>query len=153
MTSNAGASRIMEPKNLGFASQKTEEADYQRMKTAVMDEVRHLFRPEFLNRIDEIIVFSSLTKEDMGAIADMILRQICERARSQMDIRLEVTKEARAFLVEQGYDKKYGARSLKRTVQSLLENEMSEQLLSGSIKKGETVQADVKDGKLVFQAI
>jgi len=153
MTSNAGASRIMEPKNLGFASQKSEEADYQRMKTAVMDEVKHLFRPEFLNRIDEIIVFSALTKEDMGEIADIILRQICERARRQLDIRLQITPQARAYLVEKGYDKKYGARSLKRTVQSLLENEMSEQLLSGSIRKGETVQADVQDGKLVISAV
>ena len=151
MTSNAGASRIMEPKNLGFASQKSEEADYQRMKTAVMDEVKHLFRPEFLNRIDEIIVFAALTRDDMGAIADIILRQICERADKQMDIRLKITPEAREYLVEQGYDKKYGARSLKRTVQSLLENEMSEQLLSGNIHKGETVQADVQDGKLTVR--
>ena len=153
MTSNAGASRIMEPKNLGFASQKNEEADYQRMKTAVMDEVKHLFRPEFLNRIDEIIVFAALTKEDMGAIADIILREICERARTQMDIRLEITPGAREYLAEQGYDKKYGARSLKRTVQSLLENEMSEQLLSGNIRRGETVKADVKDGKLAVHPV
>ena len=108
-----------------------------------------MFRPEFLNRMDEIIVFSALTREDMGEIADIILRQICERALTQLDIRLQITPQARAYLAEQGYDKKYGARSLKRTVQSLLENEMSEQLLSGQIHKGDTVQADVQDGKLV----
>ena len=152
MTSNAGASRIMEPKNLGFASKKDDEADYRRMKDAVMNEVRHLFRPEFINRIDEIIVFAALTKDDMGQIADIILREIAERAEKQMNIRLRITENARAYLVEKGYDRKYGARSLKRTIQSLLENTLSEQILDGRVQKDSTVTVDVKDEKLVFRS-
>ena len=151
MTSNAGASRIIEPKNLGFAAEKNEEADYRKMKDAVMNEVRHLFRPEFINRIDEIIVFASLTKEDMKAIVDIILDEISRRAAEQTGIRLKVTDGAKNYLVDQGYDRKYGARSLKRTVQSLLENKLSEQILDGSVRKGAGVTVDVKDGSLVFR--
>ena len=116
-----------------------------------MNEVRHLFRPEFINRIDEIIVFASLTKEDMKAIVDIILDEISRRAAEQTGIRLKVTDGAKNYLVDQGYDRKYGARSLKRTVQSLLENKLSEQILDGSVRKGAGVTVDVKDGSLVFR--
>ena len=153
MTSNAGASRIMEPKNLGFATEHSAEADYSRMKEAVMNEVRHIFKPEFINRIDEIIVFAALTKEDMKGIVEILLEEIRKRAADQMQISLEVTEEAKAFLVEKGYNRKYGARSLKRTVQSAFEDEMAEQVLEGKIQTGDRVKVKIKDGKLIFQTI
>ncbi|MCF0228992.1 MAG: ATP-dependent Clp protease ATP-binding subunit [Parasporobacterium sp.] len=151
MTSNAGASRIQEPKNLGFAAEKSAEADYKMMKEAVMNEVRHTFRPEFINRIDEIIVFASLTKENMKGIADIILNEIAKRAESQLSIKLKVTDGAKTYLVDQGFDKRYGARSLKRKIQSAFEDEMAEQILDGRIKAGDRVTVTVKDNKLVFR--
>jgi len=150
MTSNAGAAKIMEPKNLGFAAEKNQEADYRKMKEAVMNEVRHMFRPEFINRIDEIIVFAALTKEDMKQIADIMLDEIRKRASDQLGLRITVTEKAKDYLVDKGYDKKYGARSLKRTIQSAFEDEMAEQILEGKIKSGDRVRVDVKDGKLSF---
>ena len=151
MTSNAGASRIMEPKNLGFATDKSEEADYKIMKDAVMDEVRHLFKPEFINRIDEIIVFAALTREDMGKIADLMLNEIVGRAKKQVGISLKVTDKARDFLVEKGYDRKYGARSLKRTIQTAFEDKLAEEIIDGSLKAGDSVTADCVEGQLVFK--
>ena len=151
MTSNAGAARIMEPKNLGFAADKSEEADYKIMKDAVMNEVRHLFKPEFINRIDEIIVFAALTKDDMGKIADLMLNEIIGRAKKQVGISLKVTDKARDYLVEKGYDRKYGARSLKRTIQTAFEDKLAEEIIDGSIKAGDSVTADYAEGQLVFK--
>ena len=151
MTSNAGASRIMEPKNLGFASEKSEEADYKKMKDAVMNEVKHTFRPEFINRIDEIIVFAALSKDDMKDIAEIILKEIRQRLKDQLDIRITVTRKAKEYMVDKGYDPKYGARSLKRTVQSVFEDEMAQQILDGKIKHGDNVTVDAGNGKLVFR--
>ncbi len=150
MTSNAGASKITEPKNLGFAAEKSEEIEYKHMKESVMNEVRHLFRPEFINRIDEIIVFSSLTKQDMKGIVNILLNEIRNRALKQMGISLSVSEAAKMYLVEQGYDRKYGARSLKRKVQSAFEDEMAEEILEGRIKAGDKVSVGVKDNKLTF---
>ena len=152
MTSNAGASRIMEPKNLGFASERSEDADYIKMKEAVMNEVKHTFRPEFINRIDEIIVFRALTKDDMKDIADIILKEIRKRLKDQLDIKVSISQKAREYLVDKGYDKKYGARSLKRTVQSAFEDEMAEQILEGKIRQGDTVSVDARDGRLIFRS-
>ena len=152
MTSNAGASRIMEPKNLGFASEKSEENDYKRMKEAVMNEVRHMFRPEFLNRIDEIIVFAALTKENMKDIVRLMLQEILDRAKARLNLTITVTDDAKLFLVEKGFDKKYGARSLKRKVQSAFEDEMAEQILEGKIRAGDTVTVDSDGQQLIFAA-
>jgi len=152
MTSNAGAQRIMEPKSLGFAAEHSAKADYEAMKAAVLDEVKHIFKPEFLNRIDEIIVFESLSKDNMKDIIDILLRELAERAKTQMNVKLNVSDSAKAFLVEQGYDPKYGARALKRKVQTLLEDEMAEEALSGNMVPGSTVNVKAsKDAtRLVF---
>ncbi|MBQ9030838.1 MAG: ATP-dependent Clp protease ATP-binding subunit [Parasporobacterium sp.] len=151
MTSNAGAAKIMEPKNLGFAADKSEEADYKRMKDAVMNEVRHLFKPEFINRIDEIIVFAALTKEDMKGIAKIMLEEIRTRAKEQIGIRLEIRDKAMEYLIDKGYDKKYGARSLKRTIQTEFEDRLAEQIIEGQIRKGSRVSVTAKKDQLVFQ--
>ncbi len=152
MTSNAGAQRIMEPKSLGFATEKDDRANYEKMKSAVMDEIKHLFRPEFINRIDDIIVFESLSKENMKDIIEILLKEFKARAKEQMELNVRVAESAKVFLVDQGYDPKYGARALKRKVQSLLEDEIAEAVLSGEIKRGDTVSVKApKDaGKLVF---
>ena len=152
MTSNAGAQRIMEPKSLGFAAEHSAKADYEAMKTAVLDEVKHIFKPEFLNRIDEIIVFESLTKENMKDIIDIMLKELQDRAKTQMNVKLNVADSAKQFLVDQGYDPKYGARALKRKVQTLLEDEMAEEALSGNMIPGSTVNVKAsKDAtRLVF---
>ena len=153
MTSNAGAQRIMEPKNLGFATDNSKDAGYNKMKEAVMDEIRHIFRPEFLNRIDEIIVFRSLEKEDMLAISDIILNEISKRADDQMQLHLMVTDAAKQFMIDKGFDKKYGARPLKRQIQTLLEDELAEEILTGRIKSGDRVKIDYTGEKLSFKSL
>ena len=150
MTSNAGASRIIEPKKLGFGSVSTEEQDYQYMKDGVMEEVRRIFKPEFLNRIDETIVFHALTKNDMGAIVDIMMKSLGERTKSQMGISLVLEESGKSFLIDKGYDQKYGARPLRRTIQSEVEDRLAEAILDGSIKKGSTVRIQAADGKLEF---
>ena len=152
MTSNAGAQRIMEPKSLGFATEKDDRANYEKMKSSVMDEIKHIFRPEFINRIDDIIVFEALSKENMKDIIEILLKEFKARAKEQMEINVRVADSAKVFLVDQGYDPKYGARALKRKVQSLLEDEIAEEILSGKIKRGDTVSIKhPKDSeKLVF---
>lgn len=153
MTSNVGAARIIEPKKLGFASSENEKQDHEKMKAAVHEEVKKLFKPEFLNRIDEIIVFSSLTKEDIRKIVTIMTDTISDRAKSQMDIVLKITPKAKDFLAEQGFDKKYGARSLRRKIQSLIEDELAEEILKGNIEKGSSVQISVSDGKIKFNLV
>ncbi len=150
MTSNAGAMRIMEPKNLGFAVEKDERADYEKMKAAVLDELKFIFKPEFLNRIDETIVFAALTKNDMKKIVTLITDQIAKRTKEAMDIDLIVSGQAKSFLIEKGFDKKYGARSVKRTVQKLIEDEMAEKILAGDIKRGDKVTVTVASKELDF---
>ena len=153
MTSNAGAMRIMEPKNLGFATDSSKDTGYNKMKEAVMDEVKRIFKPEFLNRIDEIIVFRALEKEDMKAIGDIILEEIIKRAKDQMQIKLEVSDKARSFMAEKGFDKKYGARPLKRQIQTLLEDELAEEILSGKIKAGDRVKINSDMERLSFKTL
>ena len=150
MTSNAGASRIIEPKKLGFGSVSTAEQDYQYMKDGVMEEVRRIFKPEFLNRIDETIVFHALTKEDMGAIVDIMMKSLGERTKSQMGITLILEESGKNFLIDKGYDQKYGARPLRRTIQSEVEDHLAEAILDGTVKKGSTVRIQAADGKLEF---
>ena len=135
MTSNAGAQRIVAPKVLGFAARENAETDYRHMKDGVMDEVRRLFKPEFLNRIDETIVFHQLTRENMKEIVDILLRGIEKRTESQMGLKIVVSPEAKEFLIDRGYDPKYGARPLKRTIQTELEDRLAEALLEGTVKE------------------
>ncbi len=151
MTSNAGATRITEPKALGFATDTSVKHDYNVMKEAVMDEVKHLFRPEFINRVDEIIVFESLTKDNMKGIINILAADIASRAGEQMNITLRLTDKAKTWLVDQGFDPKYGARSLKRKVQTALEDEMAEEILAGRIRPGDSVTVSADDKKLTFK--
>ena len=139
MTSNAGAMNIIEPKRLGFASGDDEGKNYGDMKNKVMDEVKHMFKPEFLNRIDEIIVFHQLNKEHMSKIVDIMLGDIVKRVKNQMDIKLKISDDAKQLLIDKGYDEKYGARPLRRTIQTLVEDELAEKILEGAVKEGDTV--------------
>jgi ATP-dependent Clp protease ATP-binding subunit ClpC len=150
MTSNAGAMRIVEPKKLGFASSEDEKADYELMKKNVMEEVKKLFKPEFLNRIDETIVFHSLTKEDNIAIAGIMLKTILTRIENQMDIKLNVTPQAKKHIVDKSFDKKYGARPLRRALQNMVEDELAEEILAGKIKKGDKITLSLSQKKLIF---
>ena len=150
MTSNAGAENIIAPKRLGFGVATDAKADHEFMKGRVMEEVKRLFKPEFLNRIDEIIVFHQLTKEHMKGIADIMLRGIEKRSKEQLDITLTVNEAAKDLLIDKGYDDKYGAGPLRRTIQSLLEDKMAEEILDGKLKKGVNVEVDCEEGKLTF---
>lgn len=150
MTSNAGAESIISPKRLGFASENDEKANYNFMKDRVMEEVKRLFRPEFLNRIDDIIVFHPLNQENIKEIAGIMTASIAGRTKEQMNITLTVDSSARDYLAEKGYDEKYGARPLRRTIQTMIEDRLAEEILSGAFKSGDTVA--VKKGKdgLIF---
>lgn len=150
MTSNAGASRIMEPKKLGFGATEDEKADYETMKSNVMEELKHMFKPEFLNRIDDIIVFHALTKDDIGKIIGIMLKEIQNRIFEQMSITLNVTSSAKKYLVDTGYDKKYGARPLRRALVNKVEDTLAEEILSGKIKRGDTVKLSYAGKELKF---
>lgn len=145
MTSNAGAQRIIEPKLLGFSTNTDEFADYKHMKNQVMEEVRQMFKPEFLNRIDETIVFHQLNKENMKEIIEILLKEINKRTQEQMNLTLEVSDDAKSFLIDKGYDKKYGARPLKRIIQNMLEDKLAEEILDASVKRGDHVHINVMD--------
>lgn len=151
MTSNAGAQAIVEPKKLGFASSENEKQDYERMKNSVMEEVRRIFKPEFLNRIDETIVFRSLNKEDMKQIVTLMIRELSERCKNQLGITLLVRDSAKKYIVEQAYDPKYGARPLRRKIQNEIEDKLAEEVLSGSVKRGGTVIVTTRKNKVVFE--
>lgn len=153
MTSNAGAERIMDNKRLGFGAAEDEKADYETMKSSVLEVLKKMFKPEFLNRIDETIVFHSLTKKDMGDIITIMLKEIQGRVKEQMDITLNVTPSAKKFIVEKHYDKKYGARPIRRALQNIIEDKLAEEILSGSVKRGDRVNVNVNDKKLVFKTI
>lgn len=157
LTSNAGAQRIIEPKQLGFASNSDDKKDYSDMKNSVMEEVKQMFKPEFLNRIDETIVFHQLTKEDLKEILDILLKEINSRLDEQMQMNLRLTDKAKEFLIDNGYDKKYGARPLKRALQNEIEDRLAEQILFGNIKQGDKIKIDCKgegkDSELTFKPI
>ncbi len=150
MTSNAGAESIISPKRLGFTSSDNEEERYKLMKDRVMGEVKRLFKPEFLNRIDETIVFHPLNQDHMKEIVSIMLRGIIKRTARQMDLKLTVEEDASAFLVEKGYDEKYGARPLRRAIQNHLEDKLAEAILDGTIRGGDQVSVRVEDGSLKF---
>ncbi len=151
MTSNAGAQAIVEPKKLGFAAVDDEKQNYQRMKSSVMEEVKRLFKPEFLNRIDEIIVFRSLNKEEIDRIVGLLLKDFEERCLKQMDITLNVRPSVKKYIAEKGFDPKFGARPLKRAIQSQVEDALAEEILSGRVAAGDTVAAKMTNGKIKFE--
>lgn len=150
MTSNAGAQSIVEPKRLGFLSEEDAKKDYEYMKGQVMEEVRRMFKPEFLNRIDETIVFHQLTKQDMKKIISILLKDLIGRCKTQMDIELKIRDAVKDHLVDTSYDSKYGARPLKRAIQNQLEDPLAEAILSGTIKKGDTVAVGIRKKEIKF---
>ena len=153
MTSNAGASRIMEPKTLGFASDTSEAKEHETMKNGVMEEVKRLFKPEFLNRIDDTIVFHALTKEEIKQIAELLLSQFASRVKKQMDMDIHYGEAVKNYIFEKGYDKKYGARPLRRAIQNEIEDKMAEEILSGKIKAGDKVRISVLKSGVKFKVI
>ena len=151
MTSNAGAQAIVEPKKLGFAVSDDEKQNYDRMKNSVMEEVRRIFKPEFLNRIDETIVFRSLNKDDMKQIVALMLKELTNRCKKQMGIHLTVRDSVKKYIVDKAYDPKYGARPLRRQIQNDIEDELAEEILSGKVKKDTEVTVTVHKEKIVFE--
>lgn len=150
MTSNAGAQRIVDPKNLGFATASDEKRDYEKMKSGVMEEVKKNFKPEFINRIDDIIVFHQLGKENMKAIVNLLAANLCRRCEEQMDIRLTLSSALKEHLVEKYSDVKMGARPLKRAIQSVVEDALAEEILRKKVQPGDSVTAGFKNGKVCF---
>ena len=150
MTSNAGAQRIVDPKKLGFSNVENAESEHKDMKNNVMEEIKRMFKPEFLNRIDDIIVFRALSKEDVKGIAALMLKELKNRLTKQMDITLTYGDTVKNFIFEKGYDKKYGARPLKRAIQNNIEDSLAEEILSGKIQASDKVSMTVVDGKVVF---
>ncbi len=150
MTSNAGAQSIIEPKKLGFTAVEDEREDYERMRSSVMEEVRRIFRPEFLNRIDVTIVFHALTKEHMKQIVTLMTRELSERCEKQMGIRLTVRDSVKKYIVDKSYDPRYGARPLRRAIQSELEDALADEVLAGRVKSGDAVVVNLVKGEVVF---
>ena len=144
MTSNAGAQAIIEPKRLGFGNKEDEKEDHKKMKDSVMEEVKRIFKPEFLNRIDETIVFRALNKEDMKQIVTIMVKELQKRCQEQLNIELNVTSVAKTYIVEKAFDRKYGARPLKRKIQDEIEDKLSEEIIKGVIKTGDKVTISVK---------
>ena len=152
MTSNAGAESIVEPKNLGFASGEDAKKDHDNMKSRVMDEVKRIFKPEFINRIDDIIVFHMLGKDEMADIVDIMMNNVNKRINEQMNMTITLDAEAKKWIIDKAYDPKYGARPLRRTIQNELEDALAEKILEGSIAEGNKVKVSVKDEKLSFSS-
>ncbi len=151
MTSNAGAQAIVDPKHLGFASKEDDSKDYERMKSGVMEEVKRIFKPEFLNRIDETIVFRSLNKEDMKQIVTIQTKEFIARCKEQMDIDVSISSNVKSWIVDKAYDPKYGARPIRRKIQTSLEDPMAEDILEGKIKASDSVKAKIKNDTIVFE--
>ena len=143
MTSNAGANRIISPKTLGFGQAKTSEEEYKKMKEGVMEEVKHIFKPEFINRVDEMIVFHALNKENIKDITKIMLKQFAKRVKDQMDMELCVADNVVDFISDKGFDKDYGARPIRRALQTELEDVLAEAVLMGDISIGDTVDVSL----------
>ena len=150
MTSNAGAQSIVDAKRLGFNAVQDEKEDYKKMQSNVMDEVKRIFRPEFLNRIDEIIVFHALTEKELEKIVGLLCQDLVRRAKEQLDITLKIRSSVKKKIAESGNDRKYGARPLKRALQTLLEDPLTEAILNGEIKRGDLVEAGVSKKEIKF---
>ena len=151
MTSNAGARAIVDPKRLGFAPETSAEGDYAKMKSAVISEVRQMFRPEFLNRIDDIIVFHSLGDKELLKITGLLLKKVSQRMKSQMNVTLKFRESVKRKVVRDGSDPKYGARPLRRTIQNEIEDPLADAILSGEVREDMTVSAGVKNDKVIFE--
>ncbi len=150
MTSNAGAKAIIDPKKMGFATKEDAASDYKRMKSNVMNEIKLIFRPEFLNRIDEIMVFHALGQEEMKKIVGLMCKEVCARAKDQLGIDLVIRDSVKKHIVETGSDKKYGARPLRRAVQNLLEDKLAEALLEGEITRDSHVEVGLSKKEIKF---
>ncbi len=150
MTSNAGAESIISPKKLGFTTVENEKENYEQMKENVMGEVKRIFKPEFLNRIDEIIVFHALNKENIRAIVSIMSDVMIKRTKKQMDITVILEDSAKDYIVEKGYDEKFGARPLRRALQTKIEDRLAEEILDGKVKKGDTVTISYEKEELKF---
>ena len=153
MTSNVGATLIKKDAALGFrGTNEPEEISYKEIKNSVMGELNKTFRPEFLNRIDEVIVFKSLTKEEIKKIASLIIANEVRKLLEERKIDLKTTEKVNELLTKEGYDSNFGARPLRRTIEKLIENPISEKLLAGEFKEGDCILIKVKDGKIIFSA-
>ena len=150
MTSNAGASRIIAPKNLGFATKQDAKADYNKMKDGVMEEVKRIFKPEFLNRIDEIMVFHSLEKEHIKEIVKLMMGQLVKRAKEQLLITMEVGEDVLDYITKESFDVTYGARPIRRVIQTKIEDLLADAVLDGTVKAGTTVSIKLEDGQIKF---
>ena len=150
LTSNVGANTIRRQTRLGFAGEESEEQDYQKMKGNVMEELKKTFRPEFINRVDEIIVFHPLNEEDTRQIVTLMLRSVSRRL-EERDVHLRVTDAARDMLAKAGFDPTYGARPLRRAIQRMVEDRLSEEILAGHIRIGDRVVADAQDGNFLLR--
>lgn len=150
MTSNAGAQRIIEPKNLGFAMEASEKKNYETMKSGVMEEVKRLFKPEFINRIDEMIVFHPLNKEHMKDVVSLLAKILSKRCLEQMDIQLTITPALKEYIVEKYSEMKMGARPMKRAIQNVIEDALAEEILQKKVVSGDHVVAGLKKGQVVF---
>lgn len=153
MTSNAGAQSIIEPKKLGFGVHEDEKQDHERMKSNVMEEVKRLFKPEFLNRIDETIVFRALNKDDMKQIVTLMASELQKRCREQLQIELVIRDAAKAYIVEKAYDRKYGARPLRRKIQDEIEDRLAEEIIAGKVKAGDRVVVTTKHKELIVEKV
>ncbi|MCR5673977.1 MAG: ATP-dependent Clp protease ATP-binding subunit [Lachnospiraceae bacterium] len=151
MTSNAGANRIIDPKKLGFVTQSDEKSDHERMRAGVMEEVKNTFKPEFVNRIDEIVVFRTLNDDDLKKIVTLQTKELCERAYESRGIRLHITDSAKKLVAKKGDDKKFGARPIRRAVQTMLEDPLAIEILEGRIKEGDDVTIRAKGDTIIFK--
>ncbi|MCL2253478.1 MAG: ATP-dependent Clp protease ATP-binding subunit [Lachnospiraceae bacterium] len=151
MTSNAGAQRIVQPKNLGFNAGASKEQDYEKMKSGVMEEVKKIFKPEFINRIDEIMVFHPLDKENMAQITTLLADNIINRCKEQMNIRFAISPILKSHIVEKYSDIKMGARPLKRALQTVVEDKLAEEILAGKVKAGDDLRAGFRKGEVIFE--
>ncbi len=153
MTSNAGAQSIIAPKHLGFGAGNDEKKNYESMKSSVMEEVKRIFKPEFLNRIDDMIVFHSLGKKEIGEIAGLMLKELAARCRDQMQLKVSFSPAVKETLAEAGFDAKYGARPLRRAIQTKVEDQLAEKLLAGEIHAGDTVKIAVQKGNILIRSV
>lgn len=151
MTSNAGAQKIIEPKKLGFDAESNEKTDYKDMKSGVMEEVKRIFKPEFINRIDDIVVFHPLNDDNMKNIVTLLSANLIKRAKEQIGITLTISPKVKEYIIEKGSDKKFGARPLKRAIQNMIEDPLAEEVLEGNARQGDCVRVKLEKGKIVFK--
>lgn len=150
MTSNVGADILQRNTSMGFGIEDTAENEYEKLREKILDETKRVFKPEFLNRLNDLVIFKSLGREDMKAIVELELRNVANRLKDQ-DLSFDFTEAAKSFLIEKGYDSKYGARPLRRAIERHLEDSLAEAILGGEIKHGEVIRVEVKDDHLSFE--